>query len=326
MKRTLQGAIALLALCAAAPAIAADYPELRPSYPDGWEAEEGALRFETGIRYWYSVGSQQAGFGPTTLDVNDRSHILEVHGKIDDLYTQSYVKGIAGLGISSSGDFTLATSPLPGTAQSIGQSSRIGYVGADFGWMPFGNMTEGVAIGGFAGYQYWNDSPDIGRGNFVSSVGPGGAPTGYASAPDNLDIHALRLGVRGTAEINDMFDIQAEVAGIPYAHVTGVLGPHEINGVNIGTGGNFYKSTPTTLSGTGYGAMGELMVGFHPTENLTLRLGGRAWYVEGSLDATFSGRTDTGGGVFTGEQGIIMASDYARIFRYGALFELTGRF
>lgn len=322
MKRTFKGAVAILALCAAAPAIAADYPELRPSYSDGWEAEGGALRFETGIRYWYSLGSQEAGFGPTTLDVKDRSHILEVHGRIDDLYTQSYVKGIAGLGISSSGDFTLS----PGASTAIGQSSRIGYVGADFGWMPFGNMTDGVAIGGFAGYQYWNDSPDIGRGNFATGMGPGGVPSGYDSAPDNLDIHALRLGVRGTAEINDMFDIQAEVAGVPYAHVTGVLGPHELNGVPLGGGNTLYKSSQTNLAGSGYGAMGELMVGFHPTENLTLRVGGRAWYVEGSLDATFDGYVKDAADNVTGPQGFIMASDYARIFRYGALFELTGRF
>lgn len=321
MTRTLKGAIALLALCAAAPAIAADYPELRSAYPNDWASEEGSLRFETGLRYWYSIGSQEAGFGSTTLSVNDRSHILEVHGKIDDLYTQSYVKANAGLSVSTSGDFTLS----PGNSTAIGQSSRIGYVGADFGWLPFGNATEGVAVGGLVGYQYWNDSPDIGRGNFATSFGPGGTPNGYDSAPDNLDIHALRLGVRATAEVNNMFDVQAEVAAIPYAHVTGVLGPHELNGVNIGTGGNFYKTSQTNLTGTGYGAMGELMVGFHPTENLTLRVGGRAWYLEGQLDATFKGKTETGG-VVSGDQGFIMASDYARLFRYGAMFELTGRF
>ncbi|KKC39776.1 hypothetical protein WH87_06495 [Devosia epidermidihirudinis] len=321
MTRTLKGAIALLALCAAAPAIAADYPELRSAYPNDWASEEGSLRFETGLRYWYSIGSQEAGFGPTTLSVNDRSHILEVHGKIDDLYTQSYVKANAGLSVSTSGDFTLS----PGNSTAIGQSSRIGYVGADFGWLPFGNATEGVAVGGLVGYQYWNDSPDIGRGNFITGA-PGAPTTGVDSSPDNLDIHALRIGVRGTAEINDMFDVQAEVAGIPYAHVTGVLGPHELNGVPLGGGNTLYKASQTNLSGTGYGAMGELMVGFHPTENLTLRVGGRAWYVEGALDAKFDGYTVDGAGNVSGKQGFIMASDYARIFRYGAMFELTGRF
>ena len=47
-------------------------------------------------------------------------------------------------------------------------------------------------------------------------------------------------------------------------------------------------SSPTTIDGWGYGAMAEAFVGFHPTENLTFRLGGRAWYLQGTADTTFS--------------------------------------
>jgi hypothetical protein len=34
--------------------------------------------------------------------------------------------------------------------------------------------------------------------------------------------------------------------------------------------------------------MAEVMAGFHPTENLTFRVGGRAWYVQGSAETYFS--------------------------------------
>ena len=329
MSRSISGAVAMLALIAATPALAADYQELRPSYPENWETTtDNQLRFEAGVRYWYSWGAQNARFAPTELTVRDNTHILEVHGRIDDLSTQTYVKALGGLGVKTSGTYTLT----PGSETSIGDSSRVGYLGGDFGWMPFGNMSDGVAVGGLVGYQYWNDSPDIGRGDFVTAIGPDGVPTGGDSAVDNLDVHALRLGLRGTAEVSDMFDVQAEVAAVPYAWVTGTLGPHELEGVPVGGNTLLYKSSPTSLAGTGYGAMGEVMVGFHPTENLTVRFGGRAWYLEGALDATFDSYlvTDADNDPATDpvitQQRFIQASDFANIFRYGALFELTGRF
>jgi hypothetical protein len=105
-----------------------------------------------------------------------------------------------------------------------------------------------------------------------------------------------------------------------------------LDGVAVGPNTLMYKSSPTSLAGTGYGAMGEVMVGFHPTENLTIRVGGRAWYLEGALDATFDSYlvTDDDGNPATDpvitQQSFIQASDFANIFRYGALFELTGRF
>lgn len=325
MNRSLLGC-AIAAMCVATPALAADYPELRPAYEPGWESGEDSLRFEGGLRYWYSWGSQEAGFPSASLDVKDQTQAIEVHTRIDDLATQTYLKGMAGLGVKTTGDYTFS-----GTSDEIGGKSNIGYIGADFGYMPLGDMDGGFAGGAFAGYQYWNDSPDIGRGDYVTGIGADGLPSGGASAVDNLDIHALRLGLRGTAELGSMFDLQVEAAAVPYAHVTGTLGPHEINGVAVGPNTTMYKSSPTSLSGMGYGAMGEAMVGFHPTENFTVRFGGRAWYMQGALDATFDSYLVTDDGdpatapVVT-EQSYIQASDYARLFRYGALVEVTGRF
>lgn len=328
MTRTLKGAIALLALCAAAPAIAADYPELRSAYPNDWSTgDDNPLRFESGLRYWYSWGGQDAAFTGLDLTTRDNTHFGEIHGRIDDFSTQTYVKAQAGLGVATSGSFSLNASG-PGASSKSGEIARgnIGYVGADFGWLPFGDQRDGMAIGGLAGYQYWQDSPDIGRGNYVTSVDGNGIPSGGASSADVLDIHALRLGVTGTASLGQFADIRAEVAAVPYAHVSGVLGPHEFN-----VPGAIYKSSPTTLSGRGYGAMGELMIGFHPTENLTVRVGGRAWYLEGALDGTFDSKTVTPDADPTkpptvGDQSFIFKSSMASVFRYGAMFELTGRF
>lgn len=327
MKRSLLSAVALMALSVAVPAMAADYPELRPAYPENWENPDDSLRFEFGTRYWMSWGTQDAGFtavvggvplGDVGISTSDQTHIWELHGKIEDLSTQTYVSGKAGIGLSTSGTYAIT----PASSGSIGPNSRVGYAGADFGWLPWGNMTDGFAVGGLIGYQYWKDAPDIGQGRYGTAFDPGtGVPTAFAPAQDDFDIHALRLGVKGQATF-DMFDVQAEVAAIPYAHVSGTLGGSGSAGFNFpGVPVSFYERAPTTLSGRGYGVMAETMVGFHPTENLTVRVGGRAWYLEGQLDAQFS--SNAGG---FDQPTLTLPSNFARIFRYGALVEVTGKF
>lgn len=325
MKRYLQGAVATLAVLAAVPALAADFPTLRPAYPENWEQPEDSLRFEFGARYWLSWGSQDAGFtavdggvtlGDVGITTRDTSHIGELHGKIEDLSTQTYVSGKAGLSLYTSGTYAITPGASSG---AIGNNSRIGYAGADFGWLPLGSMTDGFAVGGLVGYQYWKDAPDIGTGEYAATFA-GGVPATFGAAQDNFDIHALRLGVKGQATF-DQFDIQAEVAAVPYAHVSGTVGGSAPGGFNFpGIPVTFYERAPTTLSGRGYGVMGEAMVGFHPSENLTLRVGGRAWYLEGQLETQFHAQS------LLGTADLNLPSNFARIFRYGALFELTGKF
>ncbi len=318
MTRSFAGAAAVLALIAAQPAVAADYPEypdLRPAYPEGWENTDDSIRFETGVAYWYSWGGQNATFtaplGPVGLSVRDQTQIGELHGKIEDLSTQTFLAARAGLGLHTTGTYDIS----PATPGDIGRNSRIGYAGADFGWLPFGTMTDGVAAGGFVGYQYWKDAPDIGTGKYAI----GGNPATLGEARDDFDIHALRLGVKGTAEF-EMFDIQAEAAWIPYAKVTGALGGSSPGGFDFG-GIIVNENAQTTISGRGQGVMLEAMAGFHPTENLTLRVGGRAWYLEGSLDAVFNG--SIGGAPLPT---MTLPSTQASLFRYGLRAELTGKF
>jgi len=320
MKRALKGTIAIVALLSAVPVLAADYPYMRPGYAESWKNPDDDLRFEFGARYWLSWGEQDASFtaaglGDVGVTTRDQTHIVELHGKIEDLSTQTYLTGKAGIGLSTSGTYAIT----PARSGAIGRNSAIGYAATDFGWLPFGKLDEGFAAGGFVGYQYWKDAPDIGSGQVGATFDGLGNPTSFTAAKDDLDIHALRLGVKAQADF-DKFDIQGEIAAIPYAHVSGTLGGSSPDGFNLG-GTEFQERAPTTLSGRGYGVMVESLVGFHPTENLTLRVGGRAWYVEGVLDAQFS--ANAGG---TDQATLNLPSNFARIFRYGALFEATGRF
>jgi hypothetical protein len=318
-------AIVVMTFALATPAMAADYPELRPAYPETWENPESSLRFEFGTRYWMSWGQQDAGFtavdqgvtlGDVGISTRDQTQIGELHGKIEDLSTQTFVAAKAGLGLYTTG--TYAITPAASSGQ-IGRNSAIGYAGADFGWLPFGNMDEGAAIGGLIGYQYWKDAPNIGTGQYAASFA-GGVPATYGAAKDNFDIHALRIGVKGQAKF-DQFDVQGEVAAVPYANVTGTVGGSSPGGFTFpGIPVTFYERAPTTLTGRGYGVMAEGMVGYHPTENLVLRVGARAWYLEGQLETQFHSSSAFG------NSDLNLPSNFARIFRYGALFELTGKF
>ena len=262
MKHTMKGTFAILVLCTSLPVLAADYPEypgLRPAYEQGWENPDDDIRFEFGAAYWYSWGAQNVGpvgGGAATFTERDNTSIADLHGRIDDLYTNTYLLGRAGIGLNTTGDYTLP----PGVNGAIGRHSVIGYGSIDYGWLPAGSLEEGFAFGGLLGYQYWKENPDT----------PGVAT--------DMDIQALRLGLRATGEF-EKFDLQTELVAVPYAYVTG------------------------GLTNRAYGVMTETMLGFHPTENLILRAGGRAWYLE---------NTD---GVTT-----------ASLARYGLIAELAGRF
>lgn len=331
MKHSLQGACAVLAILIAAPAMAADYPifgdaPLRPAYPEQWENPDDSLRFEFGTRYWMSWGQQDAGFtavyggatlGDVGISTRDQSHIGELHGKIEDLSTQTYVSAKGGLSLNTTGTYAIT----PGaSAGSIGNNSFIGYAGGDFGWLPVGDMRDGAAFGGLIGYQYWSDAPDIGTGQYATGFDGAGLPVTFGSAKDSFDIHALRLGIKGQATF-DMFDFQGEIAAVPYAHVSGSVGGSSPGGFTFpGVPATFYERAPTTISGRGYGVMAEGMVGFHPTENLVVRVGGRAWYLEGQLETQFKSTS------LLGDIDLNLPSNFARIFRYGALFEVTGKF
>ncbi|MBD8065286.1 hypothetical protein IC608_07355 [Devosia sp. PTR5] len=315
-------AIAVLSLIAT-PAVAADIADMRPPPDQPPQSQESPLRFEAGLRYWLSWGRQEAGFavpnlGDVTLNSDDTTHIVEAYGRVDDLYTSTFLKGQAGIGLATTGTYDIA----PAGSGSIGTGSRIGYAGIDYGWMPLGQMDGPAALGGFVGYTYWKDAPDIGTGQVAATFGPGGAPTSFSAAQDDFDIHALRIGLRGTADMG-AFDIQGEVAAVPYAHVSGALGGSSPNGFVFPAlpGVPVYENQQTKLSGWGYGVMTEAMLGFHPTDNLTVRVGGRAWYLQGKLDAVFNG---TAGG--TNQPSMDLTSTFASIFRYGALVEVSGRF
>jgi hypothetical protein len=358
-------ATSMFALTAAAalggPVLAADWSEdpaeiFREGYsmePYEWSEmgdQSDGIHIETGLRYWYSMGSRSVSGGGASSDSEDAAHIGEVFLRLEDDATATWAHAYGGYSMIVEGE-------ADGVAIGDGD---IGYIGADFGWKALDD-DKGSGAGLFAGYLYWLEAPDTGRTNFTTANSSDDIAydplTGQTivpgdSAPTRLDIQALRLGVSGNAKLGEFFDIRAEVAAVPFATVSGHVGVDDItfddsvyNGPaqppfgGGGANGNIstIRASETTVDGVGYGAMAEVWLGAHPTENLTFRLGGRAWYLEGTADATYSmaqignpGDADVDGEYDTApsynEVGVIETNNPFSMLRYGLLAEMTYSF
>jgi hypothetical protein len=370
MSIRLATSLAVLAAAIGSPALAADWGEdwspeevYRGAYstePKDWTEmgdETDGIHIETGLRYWYSWGSQNYDLGPLNFQETDNAHSVEAHIRVEEDATRTYAKGWAGYTAVITGEYT---DPYGSAPVSDGV---LGYAGADFGWNAFGDG-KGTGMGAFVGYNYWNNSPRTGRANYTTATSAADITwnnqTGVWSLPgdsvdDKIELHMLRLGLSGKAEINDFFDISAEVAAVPFATINGVMGGHAGSstgdlgpypGCPQGAGPCFYQfnGSPTNISGWGYGAMAEVMAGITPVENLTMRVGGRAWYVGGTYDATWRQVIVTApnelppvgappappnppyGAPTLTQQQVISTENPFSLFRYGLLAELTYSF
>lgn len=371
MSIRLATSLAVLAAAIGSPALAADWGEdwspeevYRGAYstePKDWTEmgdESDGVHIETGLRYWYSWGSQNFDLGPLNFQETDNAHSVEAHIRVEEDATRTYAKGWAGYTAVITGEYTDPYSTAPVS------DGVLGYAGADFGWNAFGDG-KGTGVGGFVGYNYWNNSPRTGRANYTTARDSGDVnydpDTGLWSLPgdsvdDKLELHMLRLGLSGKAEINEFLDFSAEIAAVPFASINGVLGGHagSASGDNLGPFPGcglgdpcdpyVFAGSATTVAGWGYGAMGEAMVGITPMENLTIRMGGRAWYVGGTYDATWTQVTvippveqpEEGDPPAPPDplystpdvsvQDVISTENPFSLFRYGLLAELTYSF
>jgi hypothetical protein len=356
---------AIATLIVAAPALAADYSDpfdsgtdLRSGFSNDWDnSDQGdPLSFELGVRYYYSWGAQSFAINSGrvgdrgTMKDSDQSQSVEAQFRVDDASSKFYAKALGGMSFKTSGSATDANAT---TAVTDG---RVAYAGADLGYALWGDSKSGTSLGPFAGYMYWNDSPNTYHDNFTTATTAADITydpvTGQTFWPgdskeNNIEMNMLRLGLSGKAKIGSFLDISGEVAAVPYANISGTLGsgagatlvygtpPAPAGTLNVAE----IQSSPTSLDGWGYGAMGEAMVGIHPTQNLTLRVGGRAWYLQGTADARYSRAVignpsdsdpanppnfDTAP-TFSNQTYVTRANPWS-VFRYGLLTELTYNF
>ena len=308
--RMLPISVAVAAASLAAPVFAADWQEsgIREGYPTDWQMPGDVLNFEIGVRYWYAVGTQEITAFGTEHSVSDQSHIIEGVLRIEDDATSTYVKALGGYAGLISGSYT-----TPAATDADIQGGVIGYGQADFGWMPLGDAD--FRFGGLLGYQYWNDSPSMGRASFTTA-------TGGDSEENSFATQSLRFGVTSKVALGDMFDLTAELASVPFGWVNGTFGAHDVANIMVGPL-VFQKSSATTVNGRLWGGQAELMFGIHPTEKLTVRVGGRAWYLTGPVEATFS-MAEVGNP--SNQQSFVGELENFTLMRYGAVAEIGYRF
>jgi hypothetical protein len=312
MRRIVPSLIAIAAASFAVPVLAADWDDgggdLRDGYPTDWQMPGDVLNFEIGVRYWYALGTQSITAFGDEFSSSDQSHIIEAHVSIEDDASSTYVKGLAGFAGLIDGTFD-----TPTAVDADIQGGTIAYAQADFGWMPLGD--DNFRIGGVAGYQYWNDSPSMGRATFTTA-------TGGDSEENSFDIQSLRLGITSQFDFNDKFDLSAEVVGVPFAWVQGTFGAHDVPNIVVGPN-TFQKSSATTVNGRLWGGQAQILFGLHPTDKLTVRVGGRAWYLTGPVEATFTMANVANPAE---QQNFVGELDDFSLMRYGPVAELSYRF
>jgi hypothetical protein len=128
----------------------------------------------------------------------------------------------------------------------------------------------------------------------------------------------IRLGLAGRAQLGDMFDVTAEAAVIPYALLGGTYGA-----LTVPAGPGQVQGSPGTVSGWLYGAAGEVMARFHPAENWTIGIGGRAWYLQGQAEVAFDTRDPVTPANTT--HWVTKSTQFSTL-RFGLLGEITYRF
>lgn len=279
-----------------------DYPaDMRGSYNSWDEPMDPMMEFEVGLRYMYSRGATsisaagnanpKLNIPPSGASTTDTTQFAETFLRLTDLSTDTYLNAYGGYSIVL--DANYSTDLVANGQTNIG---RVAYAVADFGYMPLklGTDETGVTFGGFVGYQYLNDSPTIGGGNFNpimsdSDISWTSGDSDYFvvvdNADHNLNVNALRLGVAAKAKAGD-FDLSAELAAIPYASITGVMGSHSFNRVDNGSYWT-HKATESKFEGSAWGAAIDAMLGYNITENFVVRVGGRATYLKGQGNLTY---------------------------------------
>ncbi len=312
LRKSVAFGLAMGVLAVAVPAMAADYSdELRGPMRD-WSSYKiddynDPLSFEFGLRYFYSKGQHRMTMSNgDSYSSDDTSHILELHGRIDDHSTATYLEVDAGYAAAIEGTYS---TPSSGGTQTI-HGGQVAYAGGDFGYLPFG--TEAFQVGGLIGYKYRSESPDMGRVGFTTSGGGGD------SDPNDLRIHELRLGLAANSSIGGFIDLRATGAVVPYAWLTGTYGAYS-GYTPAGT----VQGSSGKIDGHLYGAEAELTASVKPYGNLAIQVGGRASYLTGPASIYYERADAAWPGT---RQGYTTDTQSLSFLRYGVFAGLAAAF
>ncbi len=279
-------AAAVAALAQASSASAADLAG-RPVLKSAPPVFVSAWTFETGLRYWYSVGRFRFNLGDpfvpgqlnSRLDyTSQRAHAAESFFRLDHA-SGVFIKGLAGGGSIVAGrmndeDFPPAAVPYSNTLQSSRDGS-LRYGGVDVGYVFWKQPMWQVE--GLVGYHYWREKYNTygcaqiaGNAGICGVVPPlfGPIPTSFNSLDQDIRVHSLRIG--GAVKVNVTPQLSVRMEG---AYLRSWF-----------AGNDFHNFRPNirgvNQSGKGDGFQLEGLVSYEVTPAFTIGAGARWWRAE----------------------------------------------
>ncbi|MEZ5840006.1 MAG: omptin family outer membrane protease [Hyphomicrobiales bacterium] len=255
--------------------------------------EDFQLRTTIGMRYWYSQSNflvELEQFDRTDVsrlefgDVNQ--HSAEVFFRVDDFATNSFLKGTLGIGRTNSGflddeDYFTNGQKFSDTYSAL-DARTIGHMTIDAGWRFANSPAARTRAGIFGGYQYISDSymargvtcnADEFNGAFCGA--PGETVVSYDTKVIRNTVywHVMRVGIETEIELTKKLSLAAETAAVPFIYFENEDSHYLRTG--LGPIPNFEdKGTQ------GYGVEAEAFLNYAVTDNITVGLGGRYWWLK----------------------------------------------
>jgi hypothetical protein len=258
--------VSVSAIVAANPSLSADltYPtDMRGSYNSWDEPDTPLMDFEAGLRYGYSLGRVRINDVPSAGNVHaydDASHNLELFLRLNDGYTNTYLKAMGSYSVLLDASYSGAGGS--GTS-NLGE---IASFATDFGYalLASDNDKFSSSLSGFVGYQYLHEGHDLDNNAALTTSG--------------INLNALRLGVNAEAKVNAV-NLEANVAALPYVMIGGATG---VEGI----------ATPVSLNGSGWGASADVFARMKVHDSVSAGVGARATYISGR--GTYNDGTTSG--------------------------------
>jgi hypothetical protein len=275
------GTVTTLLALSIGPVVAADMRvKAKPIAPvpvSLWEVEIGA-------RYWYSHGSYKynlysvatPGQLNSRLTYKEDGHTGEGFWRADHS-SGFFFKGYAGGGVFANGklydeDFPPAVASYSNTLHKV--TGNLGYATADVGWSFY--KGPGSRLGVFAGYNYYTEKTNAyGCQQVVGNIiCPVPIPDTVLGIIQDTHWHNARFGLVGEAWMGN-WKLTGEAAAL-YTTLR-ATDSHVLA---------FPVDRPQ--QGTGWGVQLEALAQYYVTQNFSLGVGGRYWYMEAKGTHTFN--------------------------------------
>ena len=249
---------------------------------------------ELGARYWYSNGSinynvENPRISRLEYEANS-GHSLEIYTRLGGSSSNFLFKGLAGLGISGSGnvkdfDYDLPDSAtdVPGTDFSSTDSKlevgNFGYAILDLGYKLNFISGKRARTNLLVGYGYFKDNMTYNGATCIdtSSGVYAGCSAGEVAVPYDTKVlkneaqwNMLRIGAETILKPSPNLTVRLEAAGVPYAAFDDD-DSHYLRQESLGSVPNFRDS------GNGYGMQLEAFVEYQLSKRWGLGVGGRYW-------------------------------------------------